>query len=262
MDSKTILKSNILDIIFDNRNKAYGAYVLRKDYNSHVVKSLLIMFSIVLVLAVLQAFKRDSVQILPIVPKIVDVITQPQPIWEQKPLAAQTSRGSNSSTHPPVILNDPLVPDKPNDPQPNNSNNNTGPAGPSTPADSTGVAVPVTPVDPVKPDPITPTGPYGFVEVMPEYPGGMNALIKFLKRNLKTPQDMDENQVADVRVKFVVNTDGSLTGFEVTQTGGEDFDKEVLRVLNKMPKWIPGKTHGENVRVYYTVPVKFTASGD
>ena len=262
MDSNTILKSNILDIIFDNRNKAYGAYVLRKDYNTRVAKSLLIMFSFVIALALWQVFKKDTVQLLPAITKITDVTTEPAPVWEHKPLATQPFRRSTSSISLPVIVKDPLMPDKHND-QPNNSNNTTGPIGTNSPSDSTGVKGPVKTVVAEKPtDLVKPTGPRDFAEVMPEYPGGLNALIKFLKRNLRSPHDLEENQEATVQVKFVVNIDGSLTGFEVMQTGGEDFDKEVLRVLNKMPKWIPGKTHGENVSVYYSVPVKFTASGD
>ena len=62
-----------------------------------------------------------------------------------------------------------------------------------------------------------------------------------------------------VKVKFVVNYNGRLEAFNVLESGGYIFDNEVLRVLRKMPLWIPGKSNGENVSVYYTVPVKFTS---
>lgn len=60
-----------------------------------------------------------------------------------------------------------------------------------------------------------------------------------------------------MKVKFVVNFSGKLESFKVIESGGEVFDNEVLRVLQKMQPWIPGKNNGENVSVYYTVPVKF-----
>jgi len=63
-----------------------------------------------------------------------------------------------------------------------------------------------------------------------------------------------------VRVKFVVDYSGKLQSFVTLVDGGEEFNKEVVRVLKKMPEWIPGKAKGENVSVYYTIPVKFVPS--
>jgi len=83
-------------------------------------------------------------------------------------------------------------------------------------------------------------------------------LINFLKKNLRTPEDINEGDVS-VKVQFVVNYDGMLKSFTVIQSGGNTFDNEVIRVLKKMPAWIPGKSSGENVSVYYVVPVKFTS---
>jgi protein TonB len=92
---------------------------------------------------------------------------------------------------------------------------------------------------------------------MPSFPGGMAALKKFLERNLQSPRDMEAGEEVDVKVKFVVSFDGKLQRFETVQDGGEVFNKEVIRVLKKMPDWIPGKSNGEEVSVYYTIPVKF-----
>ena len=58
----------------------------------------------------------------------------------------------------------------------------------------------------------------------------------------------------------MVGFDGKLQGFETIEDGGAAFNKEVIRVLKKMPEWIPGKSNGENVAVYYTIPVKFVPS--
>jgi len=60
-----------------------------------------------------------------------------------------------------------------------------------------------------------------------------------------------------VKIKVVVGYDGKLKIFELVQDGGIEFNNEVIRVLKKMPAWLPGKSRGQNVSVYYTIPVKF-----
>ena len=95
------------------------------------------------------------------------------------------------------------------------------------------------------------------VDVLPAYPGGMDALLRFLKKNLQTPDELQNDQIVSVRIKFVVGYNGKLQSFTTVLDGGEVYNKEVIRVLKKMPDWIPGKAKGENVSVYHTIPVKF-----
>ena len=92
---------------------------------------------------------------------------------------------------------------------------------------------------------------------MPSYPGGMDALKRFLQKNLTNPRDLEEGEMVSVKIRFVVGYDGKLKSFTTVQDGGEEFNKEVVRVLKKMPEWVPGKTKGQNVSVYYVIPVKF-----
>lgn len=94
-------------------------------------------------------------------------------------------------------------------------------------------------------------------DIEPAYPGGLNALRKFLERNLVNPISMEEGEMVAVNVKFVVGYDGKLQQFIVVKDGGEIFNKEVIRVLKKMPQWIPGKSKGQNVAVYFTILIKF-----
>ena len=94
-------------------------------------------------------------------------------------------------------------------------------------------------------------------EIEPDYPGGIQALRKFLERNLVNPAEMEEGEMVSVHIKFVVGFDGKLQQFKVVKDGGEIFNKEVIRVLKKMPEWIPGKSRGENVSVNFTIPIKF-----
>ena len=95
------------------------------------------------------------------------------------------------------------------------------------------------------------------VDVLPSYPGGMDALRKFLEKNLHTPDELENGETVNVRVKFVVDYTGKLQSFVTVLDGGDAYNKEVVRVLKKMPNWIPGKANGENVPVYFTIPVKF-----
>ena len=99
--------------------------------------------------------------------------------------------------------------------------------------------------------------PMEVAEIMPQYPGGMAALRRFLERNLSNPRELESGELISVKIKFVVGYDGKLKAFDVLQSGGEEFNAEVIKVLKKMPEWIPGKSKGQNVSVYYTIPVKF-----
>ena len=97
------------------------------------------------------------------------------------------------------------------------------------------------------------------VETMPEFPGGQQALFKYLGENVKYPVIAQENGIQGrVICQFVVNKDGSIVDVVVVRSSGEpSLDKEALRVINSMPKWKPGKQRGKPVRVKYTVPVNF-----
>ena len=97
------------------------------------------------------------------------------------------------------------------------------------------------------------------VESMPEFPGGQQALFKYLSENVKYPVIAQENGIQGrVICQFVVNKDGSIVEVEVVRSGGDpSLDKEAIRVIKSMPKWKPGKQRGKAVRVKYTVPVNF-----
>ena len=97
------------------------------------------------------------------------------------------------------------------------------------------------------------------VESMPEFPGGQQALFKYLSENVKYPVIAQENGIQGrVICQFVVNKDGSIVDVEVVRSGGDaSLDKEAIRVIKSMPKWKPGKQRGKAVRVKYTLPVNF-----
>ncbi|MBK8611726.1 MAG: energy transducer TonB [Chitinophagaceae bacterium] len=81
-----------------------------------------------------------------------------------------------------------------------------------------------------------------------------------MKDNLQNPYDWENGETVSVQIKFVVGYDGKLQRFETQLDGGALYNKEVIRVLKKMPDWTPGVAGGEKVSVYYTIPVKFVMS--
>jgi protein TonB len=83
--------------------------------------------------------------------------------------------------------------------------------------------------------------------------------MNFLNKYLRTPDELEAGQKRNVIVRFAVGEDGTVTHFEITQSGGSAFDNEVIRVLKKMPKWKPAVQNGKNVSVMFTQPVTFMA---
>ena len=99
---------------------------------------------------------------------------------------------------------------------------------------------------------------FDVVEVMPEFPGGHNALYAWLSNNIKYPPVAEKNGIQGrVICSVVVEREGSITDVRVVRSVDVSLDKEAVRVLKAMPKWIPGKQNGKAVRVKYTIPVTF-----
>lgn len=99
---------------------------------------------------------------------------------------------------------------------------------------------------------------FDVVEQMPEYPGGIKALLDYLCQNVKYPADAEKQKIEGrVIANFVVETDGSISNVEVFRPVFPSLDAEAVRVLSAMPKWKPGMQSGKVVRVKYTVPISF-----
>ncbi len=97
------------------------------------------------------------------------------------------------------------------------------------------------------------------VEESPKFPGGEAELYKYLNKNIRYPEIAAQNNIQGrVVVQFVVEKDGSVGEVKVVRGVDPDLDKEAVRVVKSMPKFIPGKMNGQNVRVWHTLPIKFT----
>lgn len=270
MTGTAILNADILDIIFENRNKGYGAYMLRKGYNSRLLKALAGTFLLIAIASLAASFtkkKQGSGRLdittemynIPAAPKN-DIPKEQEP---EKPKPREQNLVKTQKHTTPVITNNPDEADKLPDDLEHSAIGTQNIEGTEKPIVQ---AVPVekpTPVaDPAPAEkPVDVVTPMETAEVAPAFPGGMSELYRFLQKNLSNPEDLEEGQMISVKIKFIVGYNGELKGFEVVQDGGRAFNDEVIRVLRKMPKWIPGKTKGQNVSVYYTLPVRFVAAG-
>jgi protein TonB len=275
MNSDLIMKSDVLDIIFENRNKEYGAYNLRKFYQNRLYKSISIMLTGVMLLCLLmfmQTNRKSNASVYITKETTLADIYRPKSAVEAKPKAAQKQvvqkqvavkpvqqnagskilfvKDSVKQIIQPVNLNaTPMANTTVSTTQPGSVNG--GVIAGAGNEKSTGEAANSTAIDI--------NTPLNSADVYPSFPGGDEALRKFLLANLKTPEDMPDDATISVQVEFVVGYDGKLKSFKVVKDGGDDFNNEVIRVLKKMPNWIPGKAKGQNVSVYHIIPVKFVS---
>lgn len=274
MNKNTILKSDILDIIFEKRNKSYGAYTLRKFYPDRLKLALGLVFLAAIAFSVLSFIPQKNKVVIttpytipdPELKKVKDVPKEPEKKKEQVKTDKKVDVKPTSANQVKHTNNIKVV----------TKNEKADSIVIIKPADMIGTTTNITPtpgqvlVEPVKPvtgnggggetdviSKIDKTSPMdgNDVEIMPSYPGGMDALRKFLQKNLQTPDELQDGEKVSVRVKFVVDYTGKLKSFETMKN--DAFNNEVVRVLKKMPDWVPGKTKGENVSVYYVIPVKF-----
>ena len=263
MNSNAILSSDVLDILFDKRNKSYGAYTLRKFYPDRVKISLLIMLGLSAIFSAFTFLPSSKVDpdiygtgeetIMTAVLEEKKEIVQPK---EQPPQPKQPT--------PTQHLTDKLLVVKESEPSTIFNNIENMEVGFAT--DTSTVSPGLEPVLNVGGHTTTEAPPAPEAEpdinipidnpdVPPSYPGGLMALRNFLERNLQAPDELAEP--VQVKVKFVVSNDGHLESFDIVLDGGEDFNKEVIRVLKKMPQWTPGKKGGRSVKAYCYLPVKF-----
>jgi periplasmic protein TonB len=265
MTPDAILRSDVLDILFEHRNKQYGAYELRKFYEKRLWISVALMLSLSVVFLLGSSFKTsERVEVKPILAG-PDILIQPPPI---KPAAAITQppkpKVATIRSVVPHIVKDKLATDtmptqddiakaivstttQVGEPQPGND-----PEPPvTTSGDGAGLKEPA-PEPPVEPA-IT-----SHPDFMPEFPGGEDGLRRFLSRNLRMPESgIEPGQRVRVPVTFVVDVSGKVITPRFDEHAGNVFKQEILRVINKMPAWKAGSQHGRPIAVYYTLPVIF-----
>lgn len=99
---------------------------------------------------------------------------------------------------------------------------------------------------------------FALVDKMPEFPGGQGALIAYLSKELRYPEEARESGAAGKVVsQFVVSENGSITDIQIIRSVGCGCDEEAIRVISKMPRWVPGMQDGVPVKVYFKLPINF-----
>jgi protein TonB len=261
-----LYRSGWIELVFDDRNKAYGAYELRQHYARNMVKAMSITFLIVALLCgatiIFRAAPRDRM-IVVVTPPIVPVLPPVEPPVkrikppETRPLepVLPVNPPAIQRFVPPVVVPDPDKTEKPviNDKIPSAIGRETtkGPATPGNVLDKP---------DGLGTQPIDDKKLYntGNVDVMPEPVGGDKAWTKFLSKNLRFPYAAQQEGVSGrVILSFIIEKDGSLSNITVERAAGHGFDEEALRVLKLAKAWKPGMQNGQAVRVRYDIPINF-----
>lgn len=260
------------DIVFENRNKAYGAYDLRKVYRPTLTKSMLIGGAI-FVLAML------SPALISLIPKEeeeqfmqeIDLMKMPPPPIDPNepppppPPPIEVPKVATIKFLPPEVKKDEEVPEETPPPVVEELEKAVV-ADKTQEGDENAQEAIVAPEEtaPVKEEvKVVEAAPveeqiFQVVEQNPEFPGGMAALGQYLQKNLKYPAAASRANVSGrVFLTFVVNTDGSIQDIQVLKGLGFGCDEEAQRVVKGMPKWKPGKQSGRNVRVKYNLPISF-----
>ncbi len=270
MNSKEILKADLLDILFENRNKEYGAYALRREYSGRMMKATSFVFFIFLFLVLIAGlnsppgtdpgtgFKETIVNMSSVDDKNLQPFIPPPP--EQRIQQQNTPREERLFTDVIEI-------------RPDNTVLNTVPSftelATALPSDQNRSGtpddhrpfIPAAPNLPVIPKATTPIEKNDFEpdEREAEFPGGPEALRNFMALNLVTPDELDPGETRSVHIRFVIGKDGSLSEFEIVKSGGYSFDREVTRVCRKLPRWKPARQNGFYVPVTFMLPVTFVS---
>jgi len=261
-----LYKHEWLELVFENRNKGYGAYELRQHYASNMVRAMGITFLGIGLLTGASIIIKPGP--LPIVQRTIDHITEVHiaKIEVIKPPAPKKLEAANPPAAPKtrqfvpfVVKPDELAVNPPKVTElivPISSTTNAGKQGGNN-------ILPEINIDNgtgTKPAAETIYTP-GGVDVMPQPDGGEAAWSKFLSRNLRYPNEAQDARVSGrVLVSFIIEKDGKLSNIVVERAAGYGFDEEALRVLKMAKAWKPGMQNGQPVRVRYLIPINFQLS--
>jgi protein TonB len=266
-------KVTLDDMVFENRNKEYGAYYLRKNYKSYINRAM--VYGIGLFMLVFGGAYTYQNYILPNLNKedLTEVEIDLSKMQEEKPedpLVIPPPPPPPPVEPPPEVAQIKFLPPEPKkdeevlveEPPPPAEKIEKAVISNKTVegADVVEAFIPPPPeevkivaIEKPKEEEI-----FTAVEQNPEFPGGISEMYKFLGNNIKYPASAQRANVAGrVFVKFVVEKDGSIGNVEVLKGIGFGCDEEAIRVIKSMPKWNPGRQNGKNVRVFYNMPVVY-----
>ncbi|MBC8046631.1 MAG: energy transducer TonB [Fimbriimonadaceae bacterium] len=262
--SKNYFAQTMDDIIFENRNKKYGAYILRKNNDRYITRGLVFVLFIVTALSVYSITKKIPLDVKDLIvlkpEKIIEVVFPDKQIELPKQTQQQEQiieRSNTEDFREVVAVIDTAAPNEPVTPNEKLEGKTIG-----TKTDSTGIGQSVNPLannngntGAGNPDAGKTKNDFVFVaDVMPVFEN----MDKWLSKNIKYPRAAVEAGVeGKVHIEFIVNTDGTISDAKVVRGIGFGCDEEALNAIKKMPKWKPGAQQGNPVRVKMTKPVLF-----
>ena len=270
-----LISGSWTDLVFENRNQTYGAYVLRKGTGRRNVIAILSVILLAIACQIGLTLKNiadeaaarraamDQVTELSALEKKKEAKVERKEVVKQEQVERVVEKVKSSVKFTaPVIKKDDEV--KPEDELKTQDELMSSKAAIGTfdvkGNDESGEvlkAKEVIATEPVKPKEEE-NKVFDVVEQMPSYPGGNGALMQYLSSHIKYPVIAEENGIQGrVICTFVVERDGSITDVRIAKSVDPSLDKEAMRVVSSMPKWIPGKQNGSAVRVKYTLPVTF-----
>ncbi len=260
MKTEAVVVKKWEDIVFENRNKEYGAYLIRQIYSKHVVLSsvlALLIISFVLAFPSIAAlFKGDDLAAHKSKRKTTVSLEQPPPINPDQPPPPNIPPPPTKTIIkflPPKVTDKDVVEEEKMPTIDEIKKNDTGSEnveGPGEVVFEEPVAEVVSNGDANK--------IFVAVEQSAEFEGGFQAFYKWLNRTLRYPSDAKRmGQEGKVFIKFVIEPNGLISNVEVSKGFFGSCDKEAIRVISMMPKWKPGKQGGRAVRQAYTLPITF-----
>lgn len=262
------------EMVFEGRNKEYGAYRLRKNAGKRNLYSLITIFIAALAIwggislvkfveSRTKSVAQTSVAQLSALnqpKKKAEVKQQKKVKLEQPEKVVERVKSSVKFTAPVIKKDDEVKPEDELKTQDELMNTKTaiGALDVKGNDDANGEVLKIKEAV-AQPEPKPEVEKvFDVVEQMPSFPGGPSALMEWLSNNVKYPVVAQENGVQGrVVVSFVVERDGSITDVKVVRGVDPSLDREASRVVRAMPRWIPGKQNGSAVRVKYNVPVAF-----
>lgn len=251
-----------LAIVFQDRNQAYGAYTLRRDYNRTVIKAVFSSFFGLLLLVFTPSIIRYLSPKKIIIPTdnievIVDIteVTLPDKIIPipEKLISTPPTPPSSSKQFTNLIVKDVDSTDK---------GLTQDDLSKLTLATKTNLIDSVPGKDPlpdIKENSTSGTSKtYIWVEEMPMFPGGEDAMLKYISNNIKYPVDAREANITGiVYLSFIVDKEGEIKNIEILRGIGGGCEEEAVRVIKKMSRWKPGKQNGQSVNVQFKLPISF-----
>lgn len=261
MSKLNINKNEWLELVFEGKNKEYGAYQLRQEDGKTTMKAFFSALALLTALSSLaifmSSFKEAPVKVIEVTLDGTLKFDNIKPKTELKTENATAPKTEPVKKNlPPVVVKQedaPLTEVPRNEDLPKNTSTNTNtagtPSGPETSGTGTVITIPEPEADPMLI--ISPAA----VEKSPEFPGGISEFLKLVGNRFKAPE-MEEEKIIKVLVYFVVEKDGTLTNISVPRSPGYGLDKEAIRVLKSIKtKWDPGIYKGKPVRTSYTLPI-------